>query len=123
MKENKIKTWVKTHKKELLIAGGVIVTAVGTVLLIDNMDAVKELVPEMQKKASSRVPVVTIQNKTTDLVKTQPITKIIDVREHLRNLPQGHHPSAGKIAEAVKSGIELTENQTIVSAHLRCCAA
>ena len=63
MKENKIKTWVKNHKKELLIAGGVIVTAVGTVLLIDNMDAVKELVPEMQKKALSRVPVATYRTK------------------------------------------------------------
>ena len=123
MKENKMKTWVKTHKKELLIAGGVIVTAVGTVLLIDNMDAVKELVPEMQKKALSRVPAATIQNKTTDLAKTELITKIIDVREHFRTLPQGHHPSVGKIAEAVKSGIELAENQTIVSAYSRCCAA
>ena len=86
MKENKIKTWVKTHKKELLIAGGVIVTAVGTVLLIDNMDAVKGLVPEMQKKALSRMPVTTIQNKTTDLAKTEPITKIIDVRERRKGL-------------------------------------
>ena len=47
MKENKIKTWVKEHKKGLLIAGGVIVTAVGTVLLIDNVDSIKALVPEM----------------------------------------------------------------------------
>ena len=120
MKENKIKTWVKEHKKGLLIAGGVIVTAVGAVLLVDNMDAVKSLVSEMQKKALSTA---TIENEIANFMKSEPTAKIVDVREHLRNLPQGHHPSANKIAEAVKSGIELAENQTIVSAHPRCYAA
>ena len=121
--ENKIKTWAKAHKKELLIAGGVIVTAVGTVLLIDNMDAVKALITETQKKALAKETIAIIENEIIDFVKTEPITKIIDVREHLRNLPQGHHPSASKLAEAVKNGIELAENQTIVSAHPRCYAA
>lgn len=121
--ENKIKTWVKAHKKELLIAGGVIVTAVGTVLLIDNMDTVKSLVMETQKKALSKETSATIENEINNLVKTEHITKIIDVKEHLRNLSQGHQPSAGKLAEAAKNGIKLAENQTIVSAHTRCYAA
>ena len=60
---------------------------------------------------------------TVPTVKSEPILRIIYVREHLRNLPQGHHPSVLKIAEAAESGIELAENQTIVSAHPRCCAA
>lgn len=121
--ENKIKTWVKAHKKELFIAGGVIVTAVGAVFLIDNMDAVKALIPEAQKKVLSKETTATIENEINNLTKTEPITKIIDVKEHLRNLSQGHQPSASKLAEAAKNGIKLAENQTIVSAHTRCYAA
>lgn len=123
MKENKIKTWVKEHKKGLLIAGGVIVTAVGTVLLIDNVDSIKALVPEMYKKALSKEATMVIESEINDLVKTESITKIVDVKEHLRNLSQGHQPSAVKLAEAAKNGIKLAENQTIVSAHTRCYAA
>lgn len=121
--ENKIKTWVKAHKKELLIAGGVIVTAVGTVLLIDNVDSIKALVPEMYKKVLSKEATMVIESEINDLVKTESITKIVDVKEHLRNLSQGHQPSASKLAEAAKNGIKLAENQTIVSAHTRCYAA
>lgn len=123
MKENEIKTWVKEHKKGLLIAGGVIVTAVGTVLLIDNVDSIKALVPEMYKKALSKEATMVIESEINDLVKTESITKIVDVKEHLRNLSQGHQPSAVKLAEAAKNGIKLAENQTIVSAHTRCYAA
>ena len=64
-----------------------------------------------------------IQAVPIPAVESDPILRIIDVREHLRNLPQGHHPSVWKIAEAAESGIELAENQTIVSAHPRCYAA
>ena len=121
--ENKIKTWVKAHKKGLLIAGGVIVTAVGTVLLIDNVDSIKALVPAMYKKVLSTEATMVIESEINYLVKTESITKIVDVKEHLRNLSQGHQPSAGKLAEAAKNGINLAENQTIVSAHTRCYAA
>ncbi len=123
MKENKFTAWVKAHKSKLIIAGGVVLTTVGTILLVDNWDAIKGfMVGETKIKPSRQLNVVT-EVPTVPAVESEPILRIIDVREHLRNLPQGHHPSVWKIAEAAESGIELAENQTIVSAHPRCYAA
>lgn len=123
MKENKFTAWVKSHKTELIIAGGVVLTTVGAILLVDNWESVKGVVvkdvhttPALPLNATTEVP-------TIPVVESEPILKIVDVREHLRNLPLGHHPSSSKLAEAAEIGIELAENQTIVSAHPRCYAA
>ena len=123
MKEKKFSNWVKKHKTKLLIAGGVIVTTVGTVLLIDNWDSVKSLIV----KEVNNVPAGSLNIKSevsnVAIATGEPVIKIIDVREHLRNLPNGYHPSAQKVAKAVELGIELDANQTIVSAHPRCYVA
>ena len=123
MKENKFTAWVKAHKSELIIAGGIVITTVGAILLMDNWDAVKSIMHGEPKIKPSRPLNVAAEVPTIPVVESEPILKIIDVREHLRNLPQGHHPSTWKIAEATELGIELAENQTIVSAHPRCYAA
>ncbi|MBO4617488.1 MAG: hypothetical protein J5717_09035, partial [Lachnospiraceae bacterium] len=36
------------------------------------------------------------------------------VREHIRNLPEGHNASAEKIALAAQKGLDLLPRQTIV---------
>ena len=123
MKENKFTAWIKAHKSELIIAGGVVLTTVGAILLVDNWDAVKSLMVGEPKIKPSRPLNVVTEVTAAPVAENTPVLKIIDVREHLRNLPQGHHPSVWKIAEAAESGIELAENQTIVSAHPRCYAA
>lgn len=123
MKDNKFTAWVKAHKTELIIAGGVVLTTVGAILLVDNWETVKGLFQTEAKITPSRPLNVVTEVPTAPAVESEPILRIIDVREHLRNLPQGHHPSVWKIAEAAESGIELAENQTIVSAHPRCYAA
>ena len=123
MKDNKFTAWVKAHKTELIIAGGVVLTTVGAILLVDNWESVKGLFQTEAKITPSRPRNVVTEVPTAPAVESEPILRIIDVREHLRNLPQGHHPSVWKIAEAAESGIELAENQTIVSAHPRCYAA
>lgn len=120
MKANKFTMWVKAHKKELLIVGGVAATAVGTILLIENQDVIKSFLSEEMKKS---LPNSFYKPQITHPIENEPIVKIIDVREHLRNLPQGHHPSTNKLTEAARGGIKLSENQTLVSAHLRCYAA
>lgn len=122
-KKKTLKNWVNDQKTELIVAGATVVTVVGAVLLAKNWDSVKALIPgeNVQKAVTpsqvvSAVPVVPV-------VTEEPIMKIIDVREHLRTLPEGHHPSAWKVAKAAESGIELAANQTLVSAHPRCYAA
>ena len=123
MKDNKFTAWVKAHKTELIIAGGAVLTTVGAILLVDNWETVKGMFHTEAKITPSRTINVVTEVPTVPAVESEPILRIIDVREHLRNLPQGHHPSVWKIAEAAGSGIELAENQTIVSAHPRCYAA
>ena len=123
MKENKFTAWIKAHKTELIIAGGVVLTTVGAILLVDNWESVKGLFQTEAKITPSRPLNVVTEVPTAPAVESEPILRIIDVREHLRNLPQGHHPSVWKIAEAAESGIQLADNQTIVSAHPRCYAA
>lgn len=43
----------------------------------------------------------------------------IAVSEHLRKLPDGHHPSPEKVAEMISKGIETEGNMTIVDAYER----
>lgn len=122
MKENKFTAWVKTHKIELFIAGGAVLTTVGAILLVDNWESVKGLF-QVESEITPTIPFnVATRVSTVPAVESEPILRIIDVRKHLRNLPKGQHPSVWKIYEAAESGIELSENQTIVSAHPRCYA-
>ena len=123
MKDNKFTAWVKAHKTELIIASGAVLTTVGAILLVDNWETVRGMFQTEAKITPSRTINVVTEVPTVPAVESEPILRIIDVREHLCNLPQGHHPSVWKIAEAAESGIELAENQTIVSAHPRCSAA
>lgn len=46
-------------------------------------------------------------------------TTLIEVRGHVRNLPESWSPSAGKLAEAEARGIQLEEHQTIVDSYQR----
>lgn len=46
-------------------------------------------------------------------------SNLIDVREHVRNLPESWSPSPAKIAEAESRGISLAEHQTIVDGYQR----
>ena len=123
MKENKFTVWVKAHKTELIIAGSAMLPTVGAILLVENWESVKGLFQSETKITPSHPLNLATEVPTVPAVESDPILRIIDVRGHLRNLPQGHHPSIRKIAEAAESGIELAENQTIVSAHPRCYAA
>ena len=43
MKENSFSDWIKSHKKELIIAGVVSIGAVGTVIVIKNWDGIAKL--------------------------------------------------------------------------------
>ena len=117
MTESKFKTWIKNHKTELIVAGGAILTTLGAIALLDTyiLNSKKMVLPPptMINEEVHAVPVV----------ESEPIIKTTWVRMHPRNLPSGHHPSVNKLLEATEFGVELTENQTLVSAYSRRCVA
>lgn len=133
MREQKSKfiKWVKEHKKELILAG---VSLTAIILAIRNRDSITMLWEYLKKsieKPQTKIP----PNSYSDMEKitvfpTTPIVSIpevhlettkipVNVCEHIRNLPDGYHPSPEKIAEALKQNIFLKPNQTLVKSHVR----
>lgn len=121
-----VRAWFSKHKDEVIIVGVVVTAVVGGSIVAKNWDTIKAMIdrektsrptykslPPITQSAKAVVQIVDVQEQAT---------KVVDVREHLRTLSFGH-PSAIKLAEAAKAGIELADNQTIVSAHQRCYVA
>ena len=117
--KNKIKDFLQKHKRVICVTGCTIITLCCATLLLEhkktNYICVSNNINPMTEK--------TIAPSTEMLVENMNSVKVVDVREHIRHLPQGYYPSIKKIEEAAKQGIQLTDNQTIVSAHSRCYAA
>lgn len=135
MREQKSKfiKWVKEHKKELILAG---VSLAAIILAIRNRDSITMLWEYLKKsieKPQTKIP----PNSYGDMEKitvfpTAPMVSIpeahlettkipVNVREHIRNLPNGYHPSPEKIAEAIERDILLNPNQTLVKSYIREC--
>lgn len=127
-------TWVKKHKKGILIVGGTMVAIGVGYVVYKNRDSINAIFksikpesiafenPELSVKAA--MPVVYVIPE----ISTEAVNKIINngeafgVREHLRNLPNGRNASAEQIALASQHGIKLGENQTLVENYLKNCA-
>lgn len=132
--------WIKTHKKELLIAGVSITAIIAAVLAYRNRESIVALWDALKKDLNTtsvcEVPVATTASKadlvtptavnTVDVV-TEPTEKIVrslpqgpfEVTDHIRNLPEGCHASAGKIATAAERGYELLPGQTWVEKYIK----
>lgn len=130
--------WAKAHKKQLTIAGTSTLAVIGIILGLKNKDAIIELWASLQKsiskapaelpKPSSPVP-KTLKAKITMaelMAETKEVTRSytpstipFNVKDHLRNLPEGWHASPEKIAEAELLGIELLLNQTLVNSYMK----
>ena len=122
-KDNKLIAWAKKYKTELLVVGSVAITVAGAIMIAVKLDT-NDVVHTSNLKSS--VGVKTFNNVVEEISNAAdkiPEMKIIDVREHPRNLPNGYRASMKKVLEAIEAGVELKENQTFVSAHPRCCAA
>lgn len=117
--------WVKTNKKKLIVAG-ISVAAISGVIIVSvkEQDSLLFLWDSL-KKEILEVPTESAQ-KTMSMVDSISETKIIDfpshrklnapfnVRDHLRNLPYGHHASLEKVASAAEYGYSLQPGQTWV---------
>lgn len=131
--------WIKAHKKELVIAGISITAIVALILGHKNRKQLMDLWATLQKalsKAPDMAPVGTdIAEKVAE--KAAPVVEIIEpaklvvvdassidlipfaVSKHIRNLPDGCHPSAEKMATAAETGIKLLPNQTWVAGYMK----
>ena len=123
MKENKLKNWIKSHKSELLIVGCVVITAVGAAILIKNYEKTTIIISKEIKEAIPCATDILFETSSTCPSENSTTLKIIDVREHLRTLPNGCHPSPQKVSEAIHAGIDLADNQTLVAAYQKYCVA
>lgn len=125
-------TWWERNKKKVLIIGGVVVAVGVGVLVFKNRDALIALL-KRGKGLASNVPQIadpTIIETTSEVitvVDTEAITvsKTLNnglpfgVEGFIRNLPDGWHPSAEKIAQAAEMGIELGDHQTLVNPYMK----
>ena len=117
--ENRFKKYVKQHKEEIIMAGVTITAVIGAVFLVKNIETLNKSVrPSSIPMANPKTAPMKVATITDE-----PMLKTIDVREHLRTLPNGYHASAHKIKEAAENGIALATNQTLVSSHPRHYAA
>lgn len=129
MKEKKtFSAWVSEHKKEIIITGVGIVVVAGAIMVGKNWDAISKLaVGPTERKPQNKLPIRTqtaIPDIAVQISSDEPqIMTISEVRSFVRNLPEGYHPSAKKIATAAENGFELIENQTWVEPFTRKIAA
>lgn len=119
---------VKEHKNEIIIAGVGITVVVGFILARKNWDAICELAMGSTKaRPQNKLPINTKSTmpKATILpTASEPqTTTISEVNSFVRNLPEGHHASAEKVATATANGFELIDNQTWVKPFTRKIAA
>ena len=128
----KIKNWVKAHKKELLISGAI--TIVGGIIIINNKETILKWfengIPKMVTSHRPKNVAACSASKIAETVveesiqNASPATRTpFKVSEHVRNLPKGWHPSKEKVAYALANGYTLGENQTFVRGYTKGMAA
>lgn len=126
------KSWWERNKKKVLIIGGIAVAVGICVVAFKNRKAILALIDNGKAVAKVTKPIIqsTVVEATSEIttVATPQIASEciplnnglpFEVRMFIRNLPEDRHPSAEKIAEALRLGIELGAHQTIVDPHLR----
>ncbi|SDB28869.1 hypothetical protein SAMN02910317_01411 [Ruminococcaceae bacterium FB2012] len=124
--------WWKRNKKKVIIVSGIAVAVGVGFLAYKNKDVISAFV-KGGKKFAYKVPQIVDPIKIEKVpeviivadTKAIPVNKIInnglpfEVEGYIRNLPEGWHPSAEKIAQAADLGIELGEHQTLVNSFMK----
>lgn len=124
MNEKKgIITWIKAHKKQLILAGIGITALIALVLGIKNKETLKALWASLKamlaptpQKVTETVNVVLLEkpvSTTVRMISDDPAIPT-EVRRHIRNLHEGWKASPEKLAAALEKNIILQEGQTWV---------
>jgi hypothetical protein len=105
---------LKEYKKEIAI---VAVTVFSKIMLVAINKAT------LQKGRTEKENPKNVITKFSDVEKSVTSNlsgnNVINVREHVRNLPKGSNPSVNKLELAEKYGYSLEEHQTWVNAYKR----
>lgn len=126
-------SWVKEHKKQLIIAGISATAIIGTILAVRNR---KELVKlseslcDLIKKHNGKCNITSATEEILpSAVDTSHFPEIhvtkntntvpFEVSSHIRNLSNGRQASAKKIATAVENGYVLEPGQTWVDSYTK----
>lgn len=128
-----IKSWARKHKKGIIITCG-IVAVVGTIaILVINGKKVEIPVKELADEIIPEMPkAIKPLDTTVDAVKTvapqvaqaaeditlevNGVLKTFPRSEFIRQLHEGWHASAEKLAQAAELGIDLKPGETLVNA-------
>lgn len=112
-------TWVKAHKRELIIAGVSTTAVIALIIVIRNRYEIAELWKQLQStigKPDDSLPTIPTE-KVPVAERTTSNLIPFDISEHVRNLHDGWSASAKKIATAAEHGYELKPGQTWVEAY------
>lgn len=117
---------VKEHKKEIAISA---VIVIATVLVVKNKGAFQSSIKSSHMEEALTSSLETQDNVgslisesiSTSVSSNFPIDNI-NVRGHVRTLPEGWKPSSSRVELAAKYGYSLGENQTFVSPHTKVAA-
>lgn len=127
-------SWIKEHKKELIIAGVSLAGIIALIVGLKNQDQIivaLELLKRMISKSSASLnteKVIAIPVKAVAPIEIQecPVKHSIpadtlpfSVSSHLRNLHEGWNPSAEKLALAAEHGYDLKKGQTWVEEYMK----
>lgn len=134
MRERQFFKWVKAHKVRLALAG---ISVAAIIYAVVRGKDIAELRSFLQGRISKVSGGVAADLPSCNMPKVyeaaSPDLKIkrayssyssaFTVKRHCRMLPAGQHPSAEKKAEALESGINLLQNQTLVNSYQKGVAA
>ena len=132
-KKNGLISWIKIHKRQLLLAEISITVVIGIIIGLKNKEAIMDLWDSLKRNltrypggqitplCSAEVTPSAVEEVISIRSYTSP-QKAFDVNQHIRNLSGGRHHSAEKAAEAAALGIVLLPHQTIVDTYTKCAA-
>ena len=130
--ENKKKSFIekaKEHKKEIAIGAVAILSVVAVVLVVKNKATIKAAFKSMNNEGvlvnsletrNSVAPIIS-EVTPTSIPSNVPIVEI-NVRGHIRNLPEGWNPSASNKEIARTLGYCLDEHQTWINPYTKTAA-
>lgn len=118
-------SWVKAHRKPLIMGGVSIAALVGIILGLKNKDMLTELWDSLSRRIEE-VPPDILSIEATNAVPAE-VSSVVEkthlieqyVSPHIRNLHEGQHHSPLKAAEAKAMGIDLLLSQTYVDPYTR----
>lgn len=151
-KKEKLIAWVKSHKKELAIAGVSVFSIIAVIIGIKHKAELLELFESLSRKitmthrsAESNASIVTTKTTVAATIskpeilsaaRTYVIPEIdektrsytnptipFNVRDHIRNLAPNMYPSAEKMATAAEHNFTLNPHQTWVSGYTKCACS